>query len=661
MFSRSSDRKRRGQGQAGRARRVQRHHPAGGAGGDAASAPDRCRAGRGLSRPPRARLSGRLHAVAGAVAQAAGRPLGRPGAVGGAAPRLRPRARDRGLPPPGILDRRGDLRARGSGEAFKARLNAIDGKRLDKLDIGDEAAARAIEAALEAPRSRVASVEKQAGQASSGAALHHLDAAAGGVPQARLRRQPHHAGGPAAVRGRRRSAARPSASSPICAPTACRWRRRRSPRAAQRHRQRRLASRYVPGVAAPIRDQGQERPGGPRGDPPDRPVPRIPQDVAAVLEPDQAALYELIWKRDRGEPDGKRPSSSAPRSTSRVGARRQALRLARHRLGRPVRRLPQALSGRPRRRRDGRGRRDACRRCRARRPAGRVDGASPAEQHFTEPPPRYYRSHADQEDGGAGHRPALDLCRDPDGAAASATMCRLDKKRLIPEDKGRLVTAFLESFFQRYVEYDFTADLEEKLDRISDGEIDWKERAARVLARLHGRGRRDQGPARRARCWRRSTSCWRRNLPGQARTAAIRAQLPDLQRPAACRSSSASSAPSSAARTIPNAATPASSVSGDGEARRGPADGKRARRRSGDRPAGDAARRPLRALCPARRRRERREAQARAACPRAWSRDDARSRARAEAAVAAARGRPHPETGKPITRRPRPLRALRPA
>ena len=52
---------------------------------------------------------------------------------------------------------------------------------------------------------------------------------------------------------------------------------------------------------------------------------------------------------------------------------------------------------------------------------------------------------------------------------------RLDKKRLYPEDKGRLVTAFLESFFTRYVGYDFTADLEEKLDRVSNHEIDWKQ------------------------------------------------------------------------------------------------------------------------------------------------------------------------------------------
>jgi len=51
----------------------------------------------------------------------------------------------------------------------------------------------------------------------------------------------------------------------------------------------------------------------------------------------------------------------------------------------------------------------------------------------------------------------------------------MEKKRLHPEDKGRLVTAFLEAFFARYVEYGFTANLEESLDKISAGEINWKE------------------------------------------------------------------------------------------------------------------------------------------------------------------------------------------
>jgi len=52
---------------------------------------------------------------------------------------------------------------------------------------------------------------------------------------------------------------------------------------------------------------------------------------------------------------------------------------------------------------------------------------------------------------------------------------RMDKTRFIPEDKGRLVTAFLDQFFHRYVQYDFTADLEEKLDLVSDGKLDWKQ------------------------------------------------------------------------------------------------------------------------------------------------------------------------------------------
>ncbi len=95
-------------------------------------------------------------------------------------------------------------------------------------------------------------------------------------------------------------------------------------------------------------------------------------------------------------------------------------------------------------------------------------------QHFTEPPPRYTEATLIKamEELGIG-RPStytstLTVLRDRE-------YVRLEKKRLIPEDKGRLVTAFLESFFTRYVEYDFTASLEEKLDRISNGEIAWKQ------------------------------------------------------------------------------------------------------------------------------------------------------------------------------------------
>jgi DNA topoisomerase-1 len=97
-----------------------------------------------------------------------------------------------------------------------------------------------------------------------------------------------------------------------------------------------------------------------------------------------------------------------------------------------------------------------------------------AKQHFTEPPPRYSEATLikKMEELGIG-RPStyastLNVLRERE-------YVRVDKKRLYPEDKGRLVTAFLESFFSRYVEYDFTADLEEKLDLISAGTLEWKD------------------------------------------------------------------------------------------------------------------------------------------------------------------------------------------
>jgi DNA topoisomerase-1 len=100
--------------------------------------------------------------------------------------------------------------------------------------------------------------------------------------------------------------------------------------------------------------------------------------------------------------------------------------------------------------------------------------AARADQHFTEPPPRFSEATLvkKMEELGIG-RPStyasiLTVLRDRE-------YVRMDKNRFIPEDKGRLVTAFLEQFFRRYVEYDFTAALEEKLDKVSAGEMAWKD------------------------------------------------------------------------------------------------------------------------------------------------------------------------------------------
>ncbi|WP_119679008.1 type I DNA topoisomerase [Indioceanicola profundi] len=101
-------------------------------------------------------------------------------------------------------------------------------------------------------------------------------------------------------------------------------------------------------------------------------------------------------------------------------------------------------------------------------------GKLDANQHFTQPPPRYTEASLvkKMEELGIG-RPStyasiLQVLQD-------RNYVRLEKRRFVPEDRGRLVTTFLESFFRRYVEYGFTAALEEKLDDISGGRIDWKQ------------------------------------------------------------------------------------------------------------------------------------------------------------------------------------------
>jgi DNA topoisomerase-1 len=97
-----------------------------------------------------------------------------------------------------------------------------------------------------------------------------------------------------------------------------------------------------------------------------------------------------------------------------------------------------------------------------------------ANQHFTQPPPRFSEATL------VKRMEELGIGRPSTYASTMAVLVdrdyvRIEKKRLVPEDKGRLVIAFLESFFKRYVEYDFTADLEEKLDLISNNELAYKD------------------------------------------------------------------------------------------------------------------------------------------------------------------------------------------
>jgi DNA topoisomerase-1 len=195
-----------------------------------------------------------------------------------------------------------------------------------------------------------------------------------------------------------------------------------------------------------------------------------PSETRSFLDADQARLYELIWLRTVAS---QMESAELERTTvdieAKVAGRRLDLRatgtvvkfdgfLVLYQEGRDedpedeeARRLPQMSADE------------------------RLTKRSiAADQHFTEPPPRYSEASLVKrlEELGIG-RPStyasiLQVLKD-------RKYVRLDKRRLIPEDRGRIVVAFLESFFARYVEYDFTAGLEDQLDRISTNEVAWRD------------------------------------------------------------------------------------------------------------------------------------------------------------------------------------------
>ncbi|MGN6410762.1 MAG: type I DNA topoisomerase [Nitrobacter sp.] len=196
---------------------------------------------------------------------------------------------------------------------------------------------------------------------------------------------------------------------------------------------------------------------------------RRPADMKRRLDSDQARLYELIWTRTiASQMESAELERTTVDITAKAGARMLELRasgqvikfdgfLALYQEGRDdeedddSRRLPAMSEG------------EALKR----------ENLS-VTQHFTEPPPRFSEASLVKrmEELGIG-RPStyasiLQVLKD-------RGYVKLEKKRLYGEDKGRVVVAFLENFFARYVEYDFTANLEEQLDRISNNEVSWQQ------------------------------------------------------------------------------------------------------------------------------------------------------------------------------------------
>lgn len=199
-------------------------------------------------------------------------------------------------------------------------------------------------------------------------------------------------------------------------------------------------------------------------------VRRTPDSVAGDLNGDQRRLYELIWKRavasqmqsaelDQVSVDVTDANGVKLRATGSIVAFDGFLKLYREDRDDDAsgaadddenRMLPPMAERDPLKR-------------------NKVD----AIQHFTQPPPRYSEASLVKklEELGIG-RPStyasiLSVLQD-------RKYVRLEKRRFIPEDRGRLVTAFLVSFFEHYVDTGFTAALEEKLDDISAGQLEWR-------------------------------------------------------------------------------------------------------------------------------------------------------------------------------------------
>jgi DNA topoisomerase-1 len=202
-------------------------------------------------------------------------------------------------------------------------------------------------------------------------------------------------------------------------------------------------------------------------------VARRPQDVARYLSAEQQRLYDLVWKRAVASQMQSAELDQVAVDIASGGTKLRAngsvvafdgfLKLYREGTDDDLDAgAAGAGAGDENRMLPPMDERDALKR-----------GEVKAEQHFTQPPPRFSEASLvkKMEELGIG-RPStyasiLTVLRD-------RNYVRLENRRFIPEDRGRLVTAFLKNFFERYVDTGFTADLEEKLDNVSDGSLDWR-------------------------------------------------------------------------------------------------------------------------------------------------------------------------------------------
>ncbi len=367
------------------------------------------------------------------------------------------------------------LLATDKGEEVRARLVEIGGRKLEKLDIKDEASALAIKAALEGGRFKVRSVDKKAVRRNP----------APPFTTSTLQQDASRKLGFSAKRTMQ-VAQRLYEGVDLGGETVGLITYMRTdgvqivPEAVEAVR-RQIEASYSKHYVAPfVREYKTKAKNAQEAHEAIRPtdISRSPEDVARYVDADQARLYELIWKRTLAS---QMASAELEQTTVEIGVEGKDGKPYGLRATGSVVKFDGFLKLYEEGRDD---RRAAADTAEDEEHASRLpplaagdslkERGIEAKQHFTEPPPRFTEATL------VKRMEELGIGRPSTYAATLALLqereyVRLDKKRLVPEDKGRLVIAFLESFFQRYVQYDFTADLEEKLDLISDGKLAWKD------------------------------------------------------------------------------------------------------------------------------------------------------------------------------------------
>ncbi|HEV2187721.1 MAG TPA: type I DNA topoisomerase [Stellaceae bacterium] len=353
-----------------------------------------------------------------------------------------------------------------AGERFTARLSRLDGKRLDRYDIDSEAKAKAAAATiLAAPGFNVTSIERRQSRRNpfppfTTSTLQQEASRKLGFGASRTMRLAQQLyegvdlGGETvglitymrtdgvAIAGEAIGAARSLIASEY-------------------------GDRYVPKSPRVYRSPAKNAQEAHEAIRPTD-LARKPADVARHLDNDHRRLYDLIWKRTVAS-----QMESAVLDQVGVDIADPSGKVGLHATGSTL--VFDGFLKLYQEDQDDAAEDEENRRLPAMKERERLGrGAVTPSQHFTQPPPRYSEASLVKklEELGIG-RPStyasiIQVLQDRD-------YVRLDKRRFVPEDRGRLVTAFLTSFFERYIEYNFTADLENQLDDISGGRIDWKE------------------------------------------------------------------------------------------------------------------------------------------------------------------------------------------